>query len=154
MSIAFVALGSNMGDRKNYIKIAIDALGNKGVTILKESRIYETEPYGYEQQDKFLNGVIKIETQMTPNELLNTLLEIENDIGRIRTIKWGPRVVDLDMIFYENQIVDEVNLRIPHPDMHNREFVLKPICDIEPNFEHPIFKKTMLKLYEELISYK
>jgi 2-amino-4-hydroxy-6-hydroxymethyldihydropteridine diphosphokinase len=154
MSIAFVALGSNMGDRKSYIRMAIDSLINQGIKILKESTIYETEPYGYEEQDKFLNGVIKIETHMTPGDLLETLMKIEDEIGRVRIIRWGPRVVDLDIIFYENQIINDVNLKIPHPDMQNREFVLKPICEIEPNYEHPILKKTMIELYEELLRRK
>ncbi len=153
MSIAFVAFGSNIGDREKYIEKAFEALDNKGITILRKSQIYETEPYGYEEQEKFLNGVIKIETKMTPRELLNTLLEIESDIGRVRTVRWGPRVVDLDIIFYDEQIICETDLKIPHQDMHNREFVLKPMCDIEPNFEHPILKKTISKLYEELLNH-
>lgn len=150
MHKVFIALGSNLGDKKDNINEAIKRINDKGIKILKVSSIIETEPYGYKDQDKFLNAVCLVETDLSPHELLNVLLEIEREMGRVRTIKWGPRVIDLDIIFYDDLIINEANLIIPHPDAHNRTFVMGPLSEIEPDFIHPVLNKTVKEIYLEL----
>ncbi|PMQ01745.1 MAG: 2-amino-4-hydroxy-6-hydroxymethyldihydropteridine diphosphokinase [Dictyoglomus sp. NZ13-RE01] len=150
MPIAFIALGSNLGDREKNIKIALEKIQNAGVKILKISRIIETEPYGYLDQGKFLNAVCMVETNLSPRELLELLLGIEKEMGRVRKIKWGPRNIDLDIIFYEDYIINEEDLIIPHPDAHNRAFVIDPLCEIAPDFVHPVIKKKIREIKENL----
>lgn len=151
MHIAYIAFGSNMGDKRDNIKKALDKIRKRKINIIKVSSIYETEPYGVLDQDSFLNGVLKIETTLDPNELLQELLDIEKELKRVRKRKWGPRTIDLDIIFYDDLIINEENLKVPHPDMQNRKFVLKPLCDIEPDLCHPVLKKSMKELYELLV---
>lgn len=150
MHTAYVAFGSNMGEKENYIKRALEKIEEKGIKIIKVSPIYETEPYGVLDQDSFLNGVVKIESNLTPENLIEVLLDIEKQLDRIRERRWGPRTIDLDIIFYDGFIINEENLIIPHRDMENREFVLKPLCDIDENFIHPVLKKSVKQLYDEL----
>ncbi|MGO5074929.1 2-amino-4-hydroxy-6-hydroxymethyldihydropteridine diphosphokinase [Clostridium sporogenes] len=150
MHTAYVAFGSNMGEKENYIKRALEKIEQKGIKIIKVSPIYETEPYGVLDQDSFLNGVVKIESNLTPENLIEVLLDIEKQLDRVRERRWGPRTIDLDIIFYDDFIINEENLIIPHRDMENREFVLKPLCDIDENFIHPALKKSVKQLYDEL----
>ncbi|EPY2274289.1 2-amino-4-hydroxy-6-hydroxymethyldihydropteridine diphosphokinase [Clostridium sporogenes] len=150
MHTAYVAFGSNMGEKENYIKRALEKIEEKGIKIIKVSPIYETEPYGVLDQDSFLNGVVKIESNLTPENLIEVLLDIEKQLDRVRERRWGPRTIDLDIIFYDDFIINEENLIIPHRDMENREFVLKPLCDIDENFIHPALKKSVKQLYDEL----
>ncbi|NFG36274.1 2-amino-4-hydroxy-6-hydroxymethyldihydropteridine diphosphokinase [Clostridium botulinum] len=138
MHTAYVAFGSNMGEKENYIKRALEKIEERGMKIIKVSSIYETEPYGVLDQDSFLNGVVKIETNLTPEDLIGELLNIEKQLDRVRERRWGPRTIDLDIIFYDDLIINEKDLVIPHKDMENREFVLKPLCDIDENFIHPV----------------
>lgn len=145
----FLALGSNIGDRLENIKNAIHYLEEK-ITILKVSTIIETEPYGVLDQPKFLNCVLKGNTNLKPQELLSFVLGIEEKMGRKRTIKWGPRNIDIDILFYESLIIENENLKIPHPELHKRAFVLIPLCEIAPDFIHPVFNKTMMNLKNEL----
>nr|WP_236681674.1 2-amino-4-hydroxy-6-hydroxymethyldihydropteridine diphosphokinase [Thermotoga sp. RQ7] len=145
-----IALGSNLGDREMNLKTAIVKMKERGMYIEKLSSFVETEPYGYTDQPKFLNAVCLVETDLSPRTLLNTLLEIEREMGRVRTVKWGPRVIDLDIVFYENLIVNEEGLIIPHPDAHNRLFVLEPLSEIAPDLVHPVLKKTVQELLIEL----
>ncbi|OPD23641.1 2-amino-4-hydroxy-6-hydroxymethyldihydropteridine pyrophosphokinase [Clostridium botulinum] len=150
MHTAYVAFGSNIGEKKSYIKRALEKIEERGIEIIKVSSIYETEPYGVLDQDSFLNGVVKIETNLTPENLIGELLNIEKQLDRVRERRWGPRTIDLDIIFYDDLIINEKDLVIPHKDMENREFVLKPLCDIDENFIHPVLKKSVRELYDEL----
>ncbi|EHN15162.1 2-amino-4-hydroxy-6-hydroxymethyldihydropteridine diphosphokinase [Clostridium sporogenes] len=150
MHTAYIAFGSNIGDKKDYIKKALEKIEERGMKIIKVSPVYETEPYGVLDQDSFLNGVVKIETDLTSEDLIEVLLDIEKQLDRVRERRWGPRTIDLDIIFYDNLIINKNNLIIPHKDMENREFVLKPLCDIDENFIHPVLKKSVKQLYDEL----
>ncbi|WP_100065029.1 2-amino-4-hydroxy-6-hydroxymethyldihydropteridine diphosphokinase [Miniphocaeibacter massiliensis] len=148
--ISFIALGSNIGERKKYIKSALDLISKRVGKILKESSVIETEPYGYTEQENFLNLVIKVETDLSPRELLNELMDIERELDRVRKITWGPRTIDLDIIYYEDKIVDEVDLHIPHIDIYNRNFVLGPLVEIEEEFVDPRKMKSVKSLLNEL----
>ncbi|ENK0838777.1 2-amino-4-hydroxy-6-hydroxymethyldihydropteridine diphosphokinase [Clostridium botulinum] len=150
MHTAYVAFGSNIGEKENYIKRALEKIEERDIKIIKVSPIYETEPYGVLDQDNFLNGVVRIETNLTPEDLIKELLLIEKQLDRVRERRWGPRTIDLDIIFYDDLIINKNNLIIPHKDMENREFVLKPLCDIDENFIHPVLKKSVRQLYDEL----
>ncbi|MCC5426590.1 2-amino-4-hydroxy-6-hydroxymethyldihydropteridine diphosphokinase [Clostridium botulinum] len=150
MHTAYVAFGSNIGEKENYIRKALEKIEERKMKIIKVSPIYETEPYGVLDQDSFLNGVVKIETNLTPEDLIGELLNIEKQLDRVRERRWGPRTIDLDIIFYDDLIINEKDLVIPHKDMENREFVLKPLCDIDENFIHPVLKKSVRELYDRL----
>lgn len=148
---AYVALGSNMGDKNKYLHDAIEGLkALKDTEVLRVSDFIITEPYGGIEQDSFLNGVAEIRTLMTPRELLDEMHKLEAAADRKRTIHWGPRTLDLDIIFYDKWIYEDDALIIPHVDMENRDFVLKPMVQLNPNFRHPILQKTMRQLLEAL----
>lgn len=133
MEVVYIGIGSNLGNRKKNIEKAIELLKKvKGIKVLKVSSIIETEPLGGPPQQKYLNGVIKLITELEPLELLKVLQKIENRLGRIRKEKNGPRTIDLDILLYGEKLIDEPNLKIPHPRMFEREFVLKPLFEIEP----------------------
>lgn len=147
----YVAFGSNMGERNQYIKKAIAALQlQEDSRVLKVSSIIETEPYGVTEQDKFLNGVLKMETKLTPWELLDSLHRIEADANRERKIHWGPRTLDLDILLYDDMVLQEDDLCIPHVDMQNRVFVLAPMAEIAPYKRHPVFGLTMKEMLSQL----
>jgi len=147
---AFVALGSNLGDRAEYLSFAVRELAKiRGCKILGVSKFISTPPYGYIEQGDFLNGCLAIKTLLTPHELLDTLLGIENSAGRIRDMRWGPRTLDLDIIFYDDLVMSDDRLTIPHPEMHIRDFVLKPMCEVAPNLIHPIYRKTISELLDD-----
>ncbi|TDT51349.1 2-amino-4-hydroxy-6-hydroxymethyldihydropteridine diphosphokinase [Fonticella tunisiensis] len=150
MNRVYIAFGSNIGDRRKAVDEALSLIEQRGMSIIKKSGIYETEPYGYKNQPPFINGVIEVETSLSCREVLKELLDIEAGLGRVREFKWGPRIIDLDIIFYNDEVYNEEDLKVPHPDMHNREFVLKPLCDIAPDFMHPILNKRVIELYQEL----
>ncbi|MBU4311686.1 MAG: 2-amino-4-hydroxy-6-hydroxymethyldihydropteridine diphosphokinase [Candidatus Omnitrophica bacterium] len=127
----YIGVGSNLGDRQGNIEAAIQGLREAGgIEVTKVSSIYETEPVGGPQQPKYLNGVIAINTELEPRQLLLALQKIENQFGRERSVKNGPRTIDLDILMYGEEEIDEPDLKIPHPRMHEREFVLKPLRDI------------------------
>ncbi len=147
----YVALGSNMGDKKKYLSNAVAGLKKiKNTEVVQVSDFLATEPYGGVEQDEFLNGVAEIRTLLTPHELLDYLHELENAAGRERTIHWGPRTLDLDIIFYDKLVMEDDTLIIPHVDMENRDFVLKPMVELNPGFRHPILQRTMKQLLEAL----
>lgn len=149
MAVVFIGVGSNLGDRKKNLRLAIAKLSEIGRNLLC-SHVYRTNPYGFIEQPKFLNMVIRMETDLFPEVLLSQLLHIETIMGRIRTQKWGPRVIDLDILFYDTLILKTPHLTLPHPDLHNREFVLRPLIDIDPYFIHPGFGKCIKELWENL----
>lgn len=148
---AYIALGSNMGDKEEYIRSAIKAISKIDATkVTKESKLLVTEPWGNEDQEEFLNGVIEIETYISPRELMSNLLAIEKSLNRKREIKWGPRTIDLDIILYDDVISSDEFIILPHPLMHLREFVLKPFCEIAPYAIHPLKNKRVFELLEEI----
>jgi len=129
--ICYIGVGSNLGERDRNIEKAIDELGKiQGIEVKKVSKIYETEPVGDVNQPEYLNGVLEIETLLGPIDLLRAVQDIENKLGRKRTVKWGPRVIDLDILTYGNEVIDEPDLKIPHPLMNERKFVQKPLKDV------------------------
>ena len=134
MNIAYIALGSNIEPRGKYLEEAIALLSeHEKISVEKESSIYETVPVGYTDQDLFLNMVVEIHTELSPYDLLYYCQHIENHLGRKRTIRYGPRTVDLDILLYNQESVDDEALTIPHPRMYNRAFVLIPLAEINPN---------------------
>ncbi len=139
---AYLALGSNLGERQNNLIQAVDALhANPYITVTNLSCVYETDPVGFVDQPAFLNMVIEIETSLSPEALLQETLQIEQDLGRVRTIRWGPRLIDIDILLYDNQRVDLPNLQIPHPAMVERSFVLIPLRDVWGEAPLPVFHK-------------
>lgn len=136
MAIAFIAFGSNLGDREKNIEEAKKLLEQNDIHILKASKIIETDPVGGPpNQKKYLNGVVKVQTQLEPIKLLQMLLGIEDELGRVRTEKDGPRTIDLDILLYDNKKLQTEELTIPHPRMLNRDFVLVPLKEIEPDWK-------------------
>jgi 2-amino-4-hydroxy-6-hydroxymethyldihydropteridine diphosphokinase len=144
---AFIGIGSNLGDRRNNLESAISRIGEETGIIKGISSLYETEPWGFETENYFLNMVVKVNTPLEPKELLESLLVIEKDMGRIRNNKdYSSRIIDLDILFYEDFIIAEGGLTIPHPHIHNRRFVLVPMAEIAPGFVHPVLNKTIISL--------
>lgn len=141
---AYLSLGTNMGDKKKNLLEAIERISQLENTIVTaQSTILETEPFGYKEQDMFLNACVEIKTLMTARELLEKLLNIESEMGRVRTIKWGPRLIDIDILLFDNEIIEEKDLAVPHPWMCERMFVLEPLSEIAPNVVHPLERKTI-----------
>ena len=143
----FVALGSNLGDSRALIEEAVDKMdATAGIQVEAVSTLIETEPYGVTDQPSFLNGAARITTLLTPHELLDELHRIEAEAGRERIIHWGPRTLDLDIIFYDDLVMSDDDLCIPHVDMHNRSFVIEPMKELAPYKMHPVLKKRMVEL--------
>lgn len=147
MSKVYLGLGSNLGDKKNYITKALAQI-SKIFKIKKKSNLYLTEPVGSIKQEWFLNCVVEIETKIDPEKLLSFVKGIEQRLGRKKTVKNGPRTIDIDILFYGNRIIENKDPIIPHPLLHERLFVLQPMMDINPHFIHPKLKKTIQELYE------
>ena len=143
-----ILLGSNLGDRLANLKQAIASIASFS-TILQQSNIYQTAAWGNTDQADFLNQAIEIQTNHSAENLMHALLAIETQMGRVRLQKWEPRIIDLDIIFYESAIHSSDFIQIPHPEMQNRAFVLKPLLDLIPNFEHPILKQNITQLWEK-----
>ncbi len=147
----YIAAGSNLGNKEETLKEAIDKIDKrKDCVVTKVSNFYTTDPVGYEDQDQFVNCVFEIDTLQTPSELMDTLLEVEKDFKRERIIRWGPRTLDLDIIFYDDIISYDEHILIPHPRAHERQFVMKPMCDINPYYVHPIYRKRVMDISSEL----
>jgi 2-amino-4-hydroxy-6-hydroxymethyldihydropteridine diphosphokinase len=128
---AYLGLGANLGDRLGNLQRAVDLLGQQpGVTVVRSSRVYETEPVGGPPQPPFLNAALEISTELSPHELLSACGGIENEMGRVRVVHWGPRPIDIDILTYDETTIDEVDLQVPHPRMHERGFVLAPLAEL------------------------
>jgi 2-amino-4-hydroxy-6-hydroxymethyldihydropteridine diphosphokinase len=148
--LAYIGIGSNMGDKLKNCRQAIEGLASGGaIRLVRCSPFYRTEPMGRKDQDWFVNGVILVETCLGPRELLACLLSLEEKMGRIRGERWGPRIIDLDILFYGQEILEEQGLQIPHPRLHERRFVLMPLQDIAPELKHPALRKTVSQILSE-----
>ena len=147
---AYIALGSNMGDSRSILEAAVQALDEvKNTKVEKVSTFITTPPYGVTDQPDFLNGCLKLSTLLYPEELLKELNRIEKEAGRERIIHWGPRTLDLDIIFYDDLVAETDTLCIPHVEMHKREFVLEPLHEIAPYKRHPVYGKTVREMLED-----
>ncbi|WP_435548084.1 2-amino-4-hydroxy-6-hydroxymethyldihydropteridine diphosphokinase [Desulfobacterium sp. N47] len=149
---AYISVGSNIGDKLLNCKKGIEALTDPGVVeIIAWSHFYKTSPVDYKDQDWFINAVVKVETALKPDDLLKKMVSVQYNAGRIEDkVRFGPRVLDLDIILYDDLVIDSPKLTIPHPRMHKRLFVLKPLCDIDSSVIHPVFKKDIKYLLDNL----
>ena len=148
----FVLLGSNLGDRELLVNQASKMISERCGKIVAKSRLYESEPWGFKSEHWFLNQVVKIETALSPDDLMKELLEIEKELGRDRSVPhegYVSRPMDLDILYFGNEIIDTQMITAPHPRLHERRFTLLPLCDIAPDYVHPVMKKTNLKLLDE-----
>ncbi len=152
MAIAYIALGSNLGDKEKNLCRALLLLTQQGVEVVRVSSFISTEPYGVTDQPQFLNAVACVRTSLAPLALLDVLLATELAMGRVRLRHWGERNIDLDLLLYEDVVLDTPRLRLPHPDMQNRDFVLLPLAEIAPELKHPTLQKTIWELKKDLMS--
>ena len=144
----YLLLGSNLGDRECVIKQAIDLIQKKIGTVHSKSSVYETEPWGKTDQPGFLNLALEVVTSLSALEVLEEALAIEKQLGRVRLERWGSRIIDIDIIFFNQEIIHiKERLTVPHPEMQNRKFVLEPLCEIAPDFRHPVLNQTIRQLY-------
>jgi len=148
MPKVYLLLGTNVGNRLENLNVAFALIESKIGIITTSSSIYETVAWGNTQQQAFLNQAIVLETEFAILDLLKTTQTIETTIGRIKTEKWGPRIIDIDILFYGDEIIDEPQLKVPHPFIQERRFTLTPLCDIAPSFKHPLLNKTMEELLD------
>ena len=146
MAIISIGIGSNLGDKEGNCKTAIERLSKNGIAVKKISSPYRTKPWGVEDQPDFVNMAVKAETNINPSELLPILKTIEKEMGRQDGVRWGPRLIDLDLLFYDDLVFSCDELAIPHPLLHEREFVLLPMTEIAAEFVHPVLKATIKQL--------
>ena len=146
-----LGIGSNVGDRMNNLRKAVQLLKEKGVVIIAKSDIFETAPMGVTDQPRFLNACIVIDTKFDLEELLSVVKSIEQEMGRVHRLRWGPREIDIDLLLLENgEGLDSSTLKVPHPEMHKRAFVLMPLAQIAPDWIHPLLKVSVKKLAEDI----
>ena|ERR1700690_2754205 len=143
--IAFLALGTNLGDRLANLRAALNAFSPE-IKVVAESKVYETPPWGYEDQPAFLNMAVRCETALEPESLLKRIQQLEVELGREQSFRWGPRLIDIDILFYDDLFLESESLTIPHPRLHERGFVLVPLVEIAPDFVHPVSKKKIKEL--------
>ncbi|MEM9918862.1 MAG: 2-amino-4-hydroxy-6-hydroxymethyldihydropteridine diphosphokinase [Bacteroidota bacterium] len=145
-NLVYLQLGSNMGRRDKHLQLASWLLAQEVGPILQTSQVYETAAWGITEQADFFNQVLLLQTALAPQELLNVILQIEQKMGRHRQQKWGPRLIDIDILFYGDQVIQQANLRIPHPEIQKRNFVLIPMQEIAGDLVHPVLGKTINEL--------
>lgn len=150
MSTVYIGIGSNLGSRQDNCLKAIELLQGSGMRVSKQSSMYETKPWGVTKQPEFINMAVELETELRPLELLSLLKNIEIEMGRESTVKWGPRLIDLDILLFDNETINEDRLKIPHPLMHERPFVLEPLSEIAPDAMHPVLLKKISELLRGL----
>ncbi len=142
---AYIGLGSNLGEREAMIRLALDDLARlPGTRLVRASSLYDTEPVGEVEQPNFLNAVAQLDTELTARQLLWNMLLIEKRLGRVRTKRWGPRTIDLDLLLYGSLVLDEPDLKVPHPELTRRSFVLVPLIEVDPLLVHPLSGEPML----------
>ena len=146
MNKTYLLLGSNMGNSQQQLSIAIKNITQKIGGVIRKSKLYTTAAWGNTNQPDFLNQVIVVETKHTALQIIKTILGIEEEMGRVRTKKNAPRIIDIDILFFNKEIIAEKILTVPHPKIQNRRFVLIPLNELSPNFKHPVIKKTMHQL--------
>lgn len=146
MATIFLLLGSNMGDSVQLLAEAQKQLEHQVGKLIKSSDLYQTAAWGNTEQSDFINQVIKMETILDPQKLLGTILAIEKEMGRLRGVKWGPRTIDIDILYYDQEVINLPELKIPHPNLHQRAFTLVPLCEIEPLWLHPVLHRTNRQL--------
>ena len=146
MAKTYLLLGGNLGERRENLQKASDEIGLRIGRILKASSLYETEAWGLEDQPDFLNQVVLVNTELSPEELLFTCLEIEKDLGRVRKVHWGERLIDIDILFIDNRIIGTQRLTVPHPEIQNRRFTLQPLLELAHDFIHPVLNMSIEKL--------
>jgi len=149
MNHTFLLLGSNDGDRYFWINQGIELIEKQCGILVCKSSLYKTAAWGLENQPSFINLAVELKTNLTDSELLQQIHNIEQKLGRQRFVKWGQRTLDIDILFYNNEIIDTENLKIPHPFLHKRRFTLAPLFEIAPDFIHPVFRKTIAQLLAE-----
>lgn len=146
----FLLLGSNLGNRNMFLHKAIEHIEQDIAPVVKKSAIYETQSWGKTDLPDYLNQVVMLQTTLSAHNVLEKVLEIEIEMGRKRDEKWGSRIIDIDILFYGSDIINEPNLIVPHPQLHNRRFTLEPLAMLDPNFIHPVLNKSILELKNSL----
>jgi|SRR5215203_3141898 len=149
MNVAYLLTGGNTGNRLQFLNKAAAEIKKHCGTIVSKSCIYETAAWGIKDQNSFLNQALKLSTVLFPHELLDCLLQIEENLGRIRKEKYGPRIIDIDILLFNDDVIDARNLKIPHPELPNRRFALQALNDIAPDIVHPVSKKTIAQILKE-----
>ena len=146
----FLLLGSNLGNREKYLQKAINLVETEIGVVTQISSVYETEAWGKTDEPNYLNQVVRVNTQLSARRVLEKVLEIETRMGRVREEKWGSRIIDIDILFYGLDIINEPGLIVPHPELHNRKFTLEPLNELVPDLQHPVLKKSIFQLKSEL----
>lgn len=149
MNIAYLLIGGNMGNREEQLMAAKEAIEEQSGRLVQASAIYETAAWGQKEQASFLNQALKLKTPLHPEQLLKTLLSIEENLGRKRELLYGPRLIDIDILLFNDAVVQKENLVIPHPQLHNRRFALTPLAEIAPDLVHPVLTKSIQQLLDE-----
>lgn len=150
MVTVFLLLGSNLGDRQKLLQQAVELIGQDVAPVLQQSSVYETQSWGKTDLPDYLNQVITLQTDIPAQEILKRTMAIEHLIGRTRNEKWGSRVIDIDILFYGDKIIEEPNLTVPHPQLHNRRFTLEPLAELAPALIHPLLNKSVIVIKNEL----
>ena len=146
----YLSLGTNLGDRQSNLLRALELLKASGIEILRASSVYETAAWGKQDQPDFLNQIIEVECEFPPPQLLKVINKIEEEMGRVRVEKWGERLIDIDILYHQSAIINQPNLTIPHAQIQNRRFILEPLVELAPHFQHPVLKKNQTVLLKDL----